>query len=466
MKDFIYKKILYYLIILVPIFNIITGFINIDIILKLVIMILSIIYLLFIDKKHFKSNLILLIILFIFSFLNIINNIYIVRLSIYNYFSNYLKYLYHIILLLFLIRSYKELNFKLYQFRNPLLIIIFSFFLGKIINYQLFSSTFELSSLLGLLFPIALYNAFHNEDGIILDKIIFILTGIILLLIGTKTGLFSYIIVIISYLIIRLTLIKKKKLDKVFIIILLCLIIVPIFNYFNNYKDILNYQNKSSIIEKNNSLYDNIIGKMKIDSKSNNIFLVNNDYLNIYFMYGFIGLFIILIGYTIIFIKFINNIIKSLKEKNNINFKYIVINYAIILELGISFVFGYSLLSPLVSTYLVLLGSIAFYININDNKNNKKSILLSNNSNFIKKFDTDKYDLYYLSKIDNKIMNNRLILYLFIKNKEYDYIIGDNSISKIDQFILKHSNGEKVLIGKKNNKYFKRTISKMDINEL
>ena len=52
------------------------------------------------------------------------------------------------------------------------------------------------------------------------------------------------------------------------------------------------------------------------------------------------------------------------------------------------------------------------------------------------------------------------------KNQVFDYVIGDNSLSMIERNYLSLANGQKVLVGKKKDKYFNEIISVKDINNL
>ena len=139
MKEFIYKKLIYYFVMLSPIIDIITSFmiknninLTIGIISKMLILVLAGIYLVFLDKKNRKINILVMTIVFAFSILNIMNNKEIISGYLFTYFSYLFKYIYHIIILLFFIRVLKEYPIKMCDIRIPLFITVFCYLLAYI----------------------------------------------------------------------------------------------------------------------------------------------------------------------------------------------------------------------------------------------------------------------------------------------------------------------------------------------
>ena len=148
-------------------------------------------------------------------------------------------------------------------------------------------------------------------------------------------------------------------------------------------------------------------------------------------------------------------------------------------------------MSPSVSTYLTLLLALSVSIDIKNDSDRKKSILVSYNSNFVNKIDINKYDVKYLitdnSKCDKenvcypyfvnwrimhvklirKLFFNRFMLFNLIRNQKFDFVLGDNSTSFADTYFLRKSKTDRrIVVGKKKDKYFKECISKMQINKL
>lgn len=384
MKDFLYKKIIYYFLLLGPLLDILTSFmikseytLTIGIIVRLFVLLLMIIYLILYDKANIKNNLIYLSIILIFSILNVLNNKDILNNYFFNYSSYLFKYLYFLISILFYIRWYKYSGLTINKFNIPIVIIIVSSFIGIITNTSylsyaiyshkegisgFFSSSNEFGNLLCLLLPISIYNAFHNHNSSRISIIYPILLGIIMLLLGTKVGLFGYFIILILYLIIRLIL-RKNIIDRKSLILILLMIIIPIcfynklpairnikFHQINNSIEeiLLNGRDKKFKIIKNNyknsNIGDKLFGKYYIDSNKNEIIVIEQDFYDIFFMNGIFGL-ILIIGVYIYLGKVF------LKNKRN-NFWILLV---IILQTSISFISGHSILSPSPSTYLCLL---------------------------------------------------------------------------------------------------------------
>lgn len=517
MRDFIYKRLLPFLILFQPVIDIITSYmtlhgmnITIGVVIKVLILFLAIIYLLFVDKEKRKFNILFLIFISIFASLNIYNNLDVIKVFTFSYFNYLFKYIYHLVILYFFIRWYKNYQINLYELRIPLIIIVFTYLLSLITNtaylsYDVYrkgysgwySSANELGNILALLYPVTLYNAFHNKDGIKFDIVLVFLTSFCLMMIGTKVGLFGFYLVTVCYLILRLFFIKKLKLDKGFFIMLALLIVSICFiskmptiyniklnidegknNYLLSDRDkifdeLKEYFEKSSSIEK-------LIGKSHyaINEKMNNILIVEQDFFDILFMYGIVGLLIIIIFYAIIYVHFIRSYLYH-RKRGKYSKKYLCIIVAITIELSIAFISGHSLLSPSVSTYLCLIIALSLNINIKDSIKHKKSILVCREELEKLKIDNNKYDVYVLGKNDNyncineysdkkyfkaRLFQNKFLAYLLTRNQKFDYCVY-NGDSIFKMYYLYYTKAKmKYAISK--NKMLKNKINIKKINEL
>jgi len=500
MRKLIYNKLIYYFIILSPIIDIITSFmiknninLTIGIISKMIILALSVIYLLFIDKKNRKINFMLLFILFIFSVLNILNNTSIIDNYLFTYFSYLFKYIYHIIILLFFVRVLKEYPIKICELRIPLLITTvcyiiafitktdfqsYAYSINKVGSSGWYSSANELGNLLCLFFPISIYNAFENKDGIKFDTVICILIGICMLLLGTKVGLLGYFLVLIAYLVLRLIFIKHNKINKKYLIALIMLVIPLLLlnslpavkNIKYVYKDSnsdINYVVNSGRDEFNNQLkeqynksneYSKIIGKIHVGNKKGeeNILIIEQDFYDILYMYGYLGIIIMVLGYLIVYLALIKKIFNYYRKHNSISKKSITILIAVSLELLIAFISGHSLLSPSVSTYLTLFAAISINLEFKNEKDYKKKILISNKDELYKKINKDKYEITILNTNNKEIddyetisikkietrskLLNKMIAFFLVKNQKYDYVITDKKNNDFENTYLLYSN--------------------------
>lgn len=505
MKEFIYKKLIYYFVILSPVIDMITSFminnnlnITIGIITKMIILFLAVIYLVFIDKEKRKMNIIVLMILFAFSILNILNNLSIIDSYLFTYFNYLFKYVYHIIVLLFFIRLLKTYPIKICDIRLPLLITSGCYIIALITNTDFssyahsinkigsagwYSSANELGNLLCLFFPMAIYNAFENKDGIKFDIIICILIGICMLLLGTKVGILGYFIIILTYLVARLLFIKHYKLEKKYIIALMMLVIpLLLFNHLpavHNIKYVYNDSNdlnyvinsgrdefKELLIEQynNSNKYSKIVGKTYTSNikGEENILIAEQDFYDILNMYGYLGIIIILLLYLIIYLAIINKVFKYYKKHNSLSKKSVTILIAITLELLIAFISGHSLLSPSVSTYLTLFAAISFNLEFKNEKDNKKKVLISKTDELYKKINKNKYEVTVLNtknediekyetiNISKKLKTkstkiNKLITYLLVRNQKYDYALLNDNNDDFDNSYLIYSNTTKKL---------------------
>ena len=529
MRDFIYKKLFVYLILFQPIIDILTSFmlnshyqITIGIISKVLMMILAIVYLLFIDKKHWKINLLYLFLLGIFSVLNLLNNQDILKVVTFNYINQLFKYLYHLVMLLFFIRWYKEVSIKLYQLRIPIMIIVFTYFLSYFTNTSFnsypdasfkigengwYSSANEFGNLLCILFPISIYNAFHNKDGLRIDCLFPICLGIIMLLIGTKVGLLGFYGTLFVYILFRIIFIKKYLFDKGLIITLLMLIISLFFftklPCIYNIKTSADYNGPDYVLlsgraeflrivtqryQEEADSYDKLVGQSYLTKSGRHFYIIEQDFYDVYFMYGIVGLLLIVLVYSYLLYILMRKTFDYWQVKKKLSIKCLVLLITICLELGVAFMAGHSLLSPSVSTYLTLLMAMIINIDFNYTKY-KKQILVSKEIKFINEISHNKYEIMYLTidkdskdkvvypyyhyysllsnKYLSKIFYNRITAYLLTRNKKYDIVLGDNQISKFASYYLGYARASrKLIVGKKTNKMFKECISEIKVSEI
>ncbi len=474
MKEFLYKKIIIYFVLFSPIIDIITSYmyyhgynITIGLIIKIGILFLAFIYLVFLDKKKRKRNIWLIIGLVACLIMNVINSIDVIKVEMFSYFSYLFKYVYYIIMLLFFLRWYKEYNIKLSDLRIPILIIGITSIIAIITNtaydsymynpykvgYSMwYSSANELGNIMCLLFPVCIYNALHNKDGIRLDLYLIPVCGSILLLLGTKVGLIGYFLIVFCYLIMRLIIIKKMKLDLGFLIMLL-LFIIPIFfgqrlPAVHNIIMSLNSNNsvllsgreeflKKIVAEREKvGIFPKIFGKSYYGELkgSNRIMLVEQDFIDVFFMYGYVGILIVVIPLIALFYKTFSKYLKLYRMKNKVSKKVLTTVSSISLCIVVSFISGHAILSPSVSLYLVLLISLLSNIELKNNENKEILVLASNKS--INKISELKY---HVEIIEEKSLYNRFIAYLKVKNRKYDYIvINDNDSISMQKYLTHH----------------------------
>lgn len=470
MADKIYNKIIPFLILIQPIFDAITSImvslnsnVTLGIIVKIIIMILCIIYLIFLDKKNRKFNILFIIFLIIFSSVNIYINLETIKVQFLVYFNYMVKFIYLLIMLLYFIRWFKTGNkIKLYQLRTPIILISLIFLFSILTNTFFYSydstrrgisgwfgSTNEIGALLCLFFPISLFNAFHNPEGKKIDYILFIINGIILLMLGTKVGLLGYYITLVCYIIYKFIIIKRKKMDYKFLVII-TIFILPLMFFkelpaiYNTNLKVKNNHIEETINESTNTneeidsillsgrdLFEEeikenreknvlpfLFGKSHLTS-SNFILICERDFLDIYYMYGLIGVLILLSLLIYILIEPIKYFFKDIKNRVY-NIRAISCVLAVILVLAISYISGHVLLSPSVSTYFALILAILCDKCNKDEKNvNNKMIIympklsvggmeqalinLLNMSDLTKKY---KIDLYLGYCIEKKYLNS------------------------------------------------------------
>lgn len=475
MKDFIYKKLMIIYVLFMPIIDVITSYmyyhdykVTLGLITKGLVLLLACIYLIFIDKKNWKKNFLYFVIIGIVCLINIYNSLDVIKIEFFEYFSYMFKYVYYLVMLLFFIRWYKNYEIKLVDLRVPIIIICITSLIAVvtrttypsyIYNYYKigmsfwYSSANELGNILCLLFPVSIYNALHNKDGIRLDLYLIPLCGGVMLSLGTKVGLLGYFLIILAYLIIRLIYIKFLKLDMAFVI-MLCLFVIPLIfikqlpGYYNINVSI-DYDSSTALLSgrddvvdrlfearENSSLLSKVFGRSyygEVDDTMQ-IMLAEQDFIDIFIMYGYVGLILVIGTYFYVYYAFIRKYFELYKRNKKISKKYIVVMIAISLVLLVAFISGHTIMTPSVSTYLVLLIALSLNLKFNNKKNNK--IVIASNNSKIKKKD-------YLVKVikENEMIKNRFLMYLKTPNQKYDYIIMNNDDSKYMKTYLKNING-------------------------
>ena len=515
MRDFIYRKLLIILVLFQPVIDIITSYmtmngykITVGIITKVFIMALACFYLVFIDKEKRKFNIGFLFFLLLFASLNIYYNMAAIKLYAFTYFNYLFKYIYHLVILYFFIRWYKFYKINLYELRIPLIIIVSTYLISLItdtayLSYDIYrkgysgwySSANELGNILALLFPVIIYNAFHNKDGIKFDTALVVITSFCLLMIGTKVGLFGFYLTTLSYLILRIIFIKRLKLDKAFGIILVLVIVVTCFlpklptvyniqvkmregngNYLLSDRDkifekIMEQYKDAGIVQK-------IIGVPYYDTTGeiNDILIVEQDFFDILFMYGIAGLLLILIIYAGIYVHFIKNYLYY-RKRDKYSKKCLAVIFAISIEFTIAFISGHSLLSPSVSTFLCLIIAQSLSFDYQIYHKRKKSILIGTYGDLYKKINQDKYDVYVLGNVPNykninkyfdkewfRFFKNKFMAYLLTRNQKFDYSLCNEKDEFIINYLYYANAKEKYYLNNKN-ELFKEKNSITNLNK-
>lgn len=527
----IYNNIIPTIVLIQPIIDILTSYmslngysITIGMVIKIIMLGLFILYLLFIDKN--KYNKYILLFISIFSIFNIINNIDIIKISLVTYFSYLIKYLYFIITTIYFIRWYKNGNkIDLIKLRYPLIIIEITFLLSIITNTAIptyatwslkkgisgwYYSPNEFSSLLSLLFPISIYNAFHNPDGRRFDTVIFIVCGIILLSIGTKVGLLGFYITMLVYIIYRFLFVKKYKFNKSLVFVLLFIGTVTCFfnklpgvyntniNMDSYNIDIKNIKKEDIdnitlsgrnnyvklMLSKRDDLNIREIAFGKSFFRDKNVLLITEqDFYDIYFMYGIVGALIVIAIIIYVYKKVIKEIFKDISTISSI----------LLLSSGltfcIAFISGHTLMSPSINLYLSLILCETYFFKEKKYENNilissvhldyggiettlinllkklykynidllilKQGGVLYNevpkNINLIGPYDSNFMKKIVLSnnkicKIINHLLYNKYTAWLYVKNKKYDIAISYSGYYDfIDYYVVNSISNKKYI---------------------
>ena len=250
-----------------------------------------------------------------------------------------------------------------------------------------FNSANEVGGIISILMPFFFLNL-YKENNII--KSIFSLTILlyVLLSMGTKTPLLTFILILTCYLLIFLyKMIKKKENKKVlgvstiFITILFCLsLLIPKTTFYKNIKIHLDYLkvDKVTDIFKSEELVDHFIfsSRLKFMKNSVNYYktaplieklggigyiegygtdkvsikMVEMDYIDIFLRQGIIGFTI----YMVIYLYFLRLAIKRYLESKSLT-KKVTYLLACFLTIILSFFTGHIIMAPAVSILVVLI---------------------------------------------------------------------------------------------------------------
>ena len=407
MQNKIYNKIIPVLILLQPLFDVITSIMTrLDY--KGIIISLMIVYLLFLDKYEKTINYLYILLILIFLNFHICTNLDVVKALPFSYFNYMFKYLYLVLTIFYFIKWFKNGNkIETYQLRVPLLIISLVFILSIVTNtgylsYDInrrgisgwFNSANEIGSLLCLLFPISIYNAFHSDEKKPIDIFLFISCAIMMIVVGTKTGLFGFLLVMVIYILYRFITIKKFKFNRSLVIAIIIFIIPLLFwkelpaiyntrvaMDKNNIEDV-NSENAKDLFlsgrddfnkemqenRENSDIVSNVIGRNYLNS-NNAILIVEQDLFDIYYLYGSFGISLLIILFIYLIVGILKYAMKNIKIIVYDIFTVLLL-LSVILVLAISFISGHVLLSPSVSTFFALT-----FVMIYDNCTSKKTNL-------------------------------------------------------------------------------------------
>ena len=505
MQNKFFNKWLPLFILIQPLFDVITSFmttagfnLTIGIIVKMFILLLMGIYLVFVDKYKRKYNFIFIGILLFLCIGNVVFNFDILKGHFSEYAGYLMKYIYFVLVLFYFIKWYKNGNYiELHKFKLPFIIIALSFIISWITgtafstylgnsdkwgNSGWFFSGNEIGALLSIIFPIALYNGLHNPNCHKWENILTIIIGIALLALGTKVGFLGYFGTIICYILYRLLIIKKIKLDKKFVFGLLCLLIPLVFwnnipaihntsiryehldidneelteEERNEKMDYLIYSGRSQYVSqimsfrKNINVGERFFGKV-FERDKNNIYITEQDPFDIYFMFGLFGFLII---FSLILYVIVSSLIYILKDIKNkfFDIELVMTFISIVLALGVAFMSGHTLLAPSVSTLMILI-MVNFYVRSRVKMNDdKKSILIGSVHmeiggiertliSLLKRIDYDKYnvDLMLLKpegEFYNEIPKKVNIITPYDSNFLKKIVLSNNKFCKIIKHLL------------------------------
>lgn len=250
-----------------------------------------------------------------------------------------------------------------------------------------FNSANEVGGIISILMPFFFLNLYKDNNII---KSIFSLTILlyVLLSMGTKTPLLTFILILTCYLLIFLyKMIKKKEYKKVlgvstiFITILFCLsLLIPKTTFYKNIKIHLDYLkvDKVTDIFKSEKLVDHFIfsSRLKFMKNSVNYYktaplieklggigyiegygtdkvsikMVEMDYIDIFLRQGIIGFTI----YMVIYLYFLRLAIKRYLESKSFT-KKVTYLLACFLTIILSFFTGHIIMAPAVSILVVLI---------------------------------------------------------------------------------------------------------------
>ncbi len=285
----------------------------------------------------------------------------------------------------------------------------------------LFYSGNEISAILIGLMPIV-FNYILYLKNYIIKIFTLIETIIIILLVGTKSLYFGFIIISIYFLLKYLTsknITKKSKVIHIILLILLIIISIMILPKTSMYKN-LNEAIKFYEINEVKDVFtleniDNIVFSKRLSyaSKVNDIY-VKGDFKVILYGIGLsafpmvIELDIFDIFYSIGLFGSIVYVVLLIDIKQKLKSEY---KLSLILFILLSLTSGHVLLEPMVSIYIALL----FALSKNKKELNKKRILLVSNM-----YPNNKYKFYgsFVKNTENILLNNNFIVDKSVKYKE------------------------------------------------
>ena len=264
-----------------------------------------------------------------------------------------------------------------------------------------FNSANEIGAILSILMPLFLYYSYKKRNILLFLLFLFILLYV-LLSIGTKGPLLSFIIIALAFIIYCLYhLFKKKKFKQASIIIGASLLLIiggiyflPKTTFYKNIRvhlDFLEVNNISDIF-KSPKLIDHFIfsSRLKFLSNTADIYqeayvsekllgigytdqneelkMIEMDYADIFFHHGIIGFIL----YMTIYIFFLKQAIKNhLHDKDSL--RKLAYFLAIFLSIILSLITGHVLTAPAVSIFVALL---LIYPKKEEQENEKKALSL------------------------------------------------------------------------------------------
>lgn len=493
-------KLILYLSLFSPLIDIITSVMlnsginfTLGIFVKCIMLILIAIYLVFVDKKNLKKNIIFMLIVGIFNILSVINNISILSDVAFSYFSFLIKFDFSLLSLYFFIRYFLENKIDIKLLKIPIFILSVSILMSNLTNTGFytydanrlgnsswFSSGNELGALLSILYPIAIYLFLDRKDSKKIDIIYVLILGYGLINLGTKVGLLSFYLSSLAYLFFRFINYKKYKLNYSFYVMTLLVIVVScLFNYLpttinvikrydyiaNNSSNIQGGDGKvdvtSQIILSNRDKYLNYVmsngyklsdyffGKINYDGER--IVVIEMDLFDIFYMFGIMGfvLWYGLIGYVGFKI-----LLKYLKNMSN-GIKYIKINMLIVcvtLTFSISCLVGHVMLCPSVSLYFSIICAYLFaYDKFEKEENNKVKILIGAVHmktggiervliNLLNNINKEKYEVDLFLQLENGELYNEIPEYVKIITPYpkcfSNFFAKESKISKVVKHVL------------------------------
>lgn len=384
-------------------------------IVRIIFLMFTIYYLLYIDKNKFTNNIISIILVYsmLFLFGNIIyKQDFNIVLELKNLFNN----IYFPVLLVFLFQILKNNRFNELNIYYILCIYLLLVFVPNILNIGfdsyayskegstgLFYSANAVGCIISIISPILIAYLIQNKKKILLT-IFFVIYLYVLVTMGTKAPLLCTFIIIIYYLVrVFVKLIREKKYKNLITLTIIILLFFALGLYFirftpfydnllihlkflniTKFSDMLTFRNidhfifssrlsffKDSLeLYLNQSIYQKLFGIGYVFN-GKLLKLAEMDYLDILIHQGLIGF----ISLYFIYFKIIIDIFKTYFSKfksNFLNIRKSSIMLSIIISILYSFLVGHVLATPAVSIFVALL-LVIYYNEIYDigDKNEK-----------------------------------------------------------------------------------------------